>query len=52
MSIGANAIVGAGSTITSDVPDDAIAIARDKQTNIDKAAIAFRARTKDKKQKP
>ena len=52
VSIGANAIVGAGSTITSDVPDDAIAIARDKQTNIDKAAIAFRARTKDKKQKP
>jgi bifunctional UDP-N-acetylglucosamine pyrophosphorylase/glucosamine-1-phosphate N-acetyltransferase len=50
VSIGANAIVGAGSTITSDVPDDAIAIARGKQTNVDKAAIAFRARAKDKKQ--
>ena len=51
VSIGANAIVGAGSTITADIPDDAIAIARGKQTNIDKAAIAFRERAQDKKQK-
>ena len=51
VSIGANAIVGAGSTITADIPDDAIAIARGKQTNNDKAAIAFRERAQDKKQK-
>ena len=52
VSIGANAIVGAGSTVTSDVPDDAIAIARGKQKNIDKAATGFRERAKAKKQKP
>ena len=51
VSIGANAIVGAGSTVTSDVPDNAIAIARGKQTNIDDAAIEFRKRAQTKKQK-
>lgn len=33
--IGANATVGAGSTITSDVADDQLAVARGKQRNID-----------------
>ena len=51
VSIGANAIVGAGSTVTSDVPDNAIAIARGKQKNIDKAATGFRERAQAKKQK-
>lgn len=51
VSIGANAIVGAGSTVTSDVPDNAIAIARGKQKNIDKAAAGFRERAQAKKQK-
>jgi bifunctional UDP-N-acetylglucosamine pyrophosphorylase/glucosamine-1-phosphate N-acetyltransferase len=51
VSIGANAIVGAGSTVTSDVPDDAIAIARGQQKNIDKAATGFRERAQAKKQK-
>lgn len=50
ISIGANAIVGAGSTITNDVPDNAIAIARGKQKNIDNAATVFRKRAQDKKQ--
>ena len=49
--IGANAIVGAGSTITSDVPNDAIAIARGTQKNIDNAATSFRARAQEKKTK-
>ena len=49
VSIGANAIVGAGSTITSDVPDNAIAVARSKQRNMDEAATSFRARAQDKK---
>lgn len=51
VSIGANAIVGAGSTVTSNVPDNAIAIARGKQKNIDKAAAEFRERAQAKKQK-
>ena len=51
VSIGANAIVGAGSTVTSDVPDNAIAIARGQQKNIDKAAAGFRERAQAKKQK-
>ena len=51
VSIGANAIVGAGSTVTSDVPDNAIAIARGHQKNIDNAATGFRKRAQAKKQK-
>jgi bifunctional UDP-N-acetylglucosamine pyrophosphorylase/glucosamine-1-phosphate N-acetyltransferase len=51
VSIGANAIVGAGSTVTSDVPDNAIAIARGQQKNIDEAATGFRERAQAKKQK-
>jgi bifunctional UDP-N-acetylglucosamine pyrophosphorylase/glucosamine-1-phosphate N-acetyltransferase len=33
VSIGRNAVVGAGSTITKDVPGNALAVAREKQTN-------------------
>jgi len=33
VSIGARAVIGAGSTITKDVPDGALAVARGKQTN-------------------
>lgn len=51
VSIGANAIIGAGSTVTADVPDDALSIARGRQTNMENAAPAFRARAQDKKQK-
>lgn len=32
LTIGTNAVIAAGSTITDDVPDNALAIARDKQT--------------------
>ncbi|KJU83841.1 UDP-N-acetylglucosamine pyrophosphorylase [Candidatus Magnetobacterium bavaricum] len=34
VTVGENAFIGAGSTITVDVPDDALAIARGKQRNI------------------
>ena len=33
--LGKNSFVGAGSTITNDVPDDALAIARERQKNIE-----------------
>lgn len=36
VSIGAHALVGAGSVITKDVPDDALAIARGRQSNLKK----------------
>ena len=37
-------IVGAGSVITKDVPEDDIAIARGSQQNLPKAAIKYRAK--------
>jgi len=33
--VGKNAIIGSGSTITKDVPEDALAIARGQQRNIE-----------------
>lgn len=42
--VGKGALVGAGSTITKDVPDDAVAATRAKQTVADGAAKAYRAR--------
>ncbi|UCH75847.1 MAG: bifunctional UDP-N-acetylglucosamine diphosphorylase/glucosamine-1-phosphate N-acetyltransferase GlmU [Rhodospirillales bacterium] len=42
--VGQGALVGAGSTITKSVPDDAVATARARQTVIDGAAKTYRAR--------
>ena len=36
VSVGANAYVGAGSTITGDIPDDHLGLARARQVNLDK----------------
>jgi bifunctional UDP-N-acetylglucosamine pyrophosphorylase/glucosamine-1-phosphate N-acetyltransferase len=42
--IGAGAIIGAGSTITADVPDDAFAVARERQQNFPERATRLRER--------
>ncbi len=50
VTIGAGAITGAGSTITKDVPDDALGVTRAQQSNLEGWAAKFRARkTKEKK---
>jgi bifunctional UDP-N-acetylglucosamine pyrophosphorylase/glucosamine-1-phosphate N-acetyltransferase len=41
--VGARALIGAGSVITEDVPDDALAVARGRQAN--KAGRGFRGKT-------
>lgn len=51
VSIGAGAIVAAGSVITKDVPDDAVAFGRALQDNRLKIAPAIRARNKALKEK-
>ncbi|MEC8194011.1 MAG: bifunctional UDP-N-acetylglucosamine diphosphorylase/glucosamine-1-phosphate N-acetyltransferase GlmU [Myxococcota bacterium] len=44
VTIGADSIVGAGSVVTKDVPDGAVAIARGQQQNLEGAAERFRSR--------
>lgn len=52
VSIGDGAIVAAGSTVTKDVPDDALAIERAEEKVFDRAAQHFRAKkARDKAQK-
>lgn len=46
VSVGEGAIVAAGSVVNADVPDDALAIARERQENKLKWAAEFRARFK------
>ncbi len=47
--IGNGALVAAGSTITEDVPDNALALARGKQVNIEDGAKKYRAKKEFKK---
>jgi bifunctional UDP-N-acetylglucosamine pyrophosphorylase/glucosamine-1-phosphate N-acetyltransferase len=51
VNIGAGAYVGAGSTITKDVPADALAIARGQQVVKPKLAAEFRERRRDEVEK-
>ncbi|MGP1254068.1 MAG: bifunctional UDP-N-acetylglucosamine diphosphorylase/glucosamine-1-phosphate N-acetyltransferase GlmU [Kiloniellales bacterium] len=46
--IGADAIVGAGSTVTQDVAEDALAVARGTQQQVEGGAQSFRKRRKKK----
>lgn len=49
LSIGDHAIIGAGSVVTKDVKSHALAIARGKQTAIEKGADVFREKRKKRK---
>ena len=49
--VGANAIVGAGSTVTRDVQDDALALERAEQVERSGWAARFRARMSERKRK-
>ena len=49
--IGDGAVVGAGSTITDDVPSDALALARAQQKNFDGAAAKLREKKRALKEK-
>jgi bifunctional UDP-N-acetylglucosamine pyrophosphorylase/glucosamine-1-phosphate N-acetyltransferase len=50
VTVGAGALVASGSVITEDVPADALAFGRARQTNKPQAAAEFREKAKAKKE--
>ena len=46
VTVGDGAIIGAGTTVTEDVPKDALAVARTPQRNLEGGGAAYRARKK------
>ena len=50
LTVGAGALVASGSVITEDVPADALAFGRARQTNKPQAAADFREKAKAKKE--
>jgi bifunctional UDP-N-acetylglucosamine pyrophosphorylase/glucosamine-1-phosphate N-acetyltransferase len=51
VTVGAGAIVGAGTTLTQDVADDALAVARGQQRTVPDGGARFRAARQAEKQR-